>query len=65
LPVLEIISPGGFEHYFDELGAAIASEDFEPSQLPEIASRYGLEADPESIPRICAEQGLTHPMLEG
>jgi mannose-6-phosphate isomerase-like protein (cupin superfamily) len=63
--ILEIISPGGFEHYFDELGAAIASPDFELPQLAEVASRYGLEADPESIPRICEEQGLTHPMLEG
>lgn len=26
--------------------------------------RYGLEADPESIPRLCEEYGLLHPMLE-
>ena len=62
--ILEIISPGGFERFFDELGAAMASPDFQPGELGEIGARYGLEFDPESIPRICAEQGLTHPLLE-
>jgi mannose-6-phosphate isomerase-like protein (cupin superfamily) len=63
--ILEIISPGGFEGYFDELAARLASPDFEPQQLGEVAAKYGLEVDPESIPRICAEQSLTHPMLQG
>jgi mannose-6-phosphate isomerase-like protein (cupin superfamily) len=62
--ILEIISPGGFERFFDELGSAMASPDFEPSQLGELGARYGLEFDPESIPRLCAEHGLRHPLLE-
>ena len=62
--ILEIIAPGGFEHYFDELGGLMSSPDFDPGQLPEVAGRYGLEVDPESVPRICEEYGLTHPMLE-
>ena len=62
--ILEIISPGGFERFFDELAERMASPDFEPSQLAEVAGRYGLEVDPESIPRVCEEYGLTHPMLE-
>lgn len=62
--ILEIISPGGFEGYFDELAAAMASPDFEPAQLAQLGARYGLEFDPESIPRLCAEHGLTHPLLE-
>jgi mannose-6-phosphate isomerase-like protein (cupin superfamily) len=63
--ILEIISPGGFEHFFDELGTKMASPDFDPEELVGIAGRYGLEVDPESIPRICAEHGLTYPMAEG
>ena len=62
--ILEIISPGGFERFFDELGGLMSSADFDPGQLPEVAGRYGLEVDPESIPRVCEEYGLTHPMLE-
>ena len=31
--------------------------------MAEIASRYGIEFEIESIPRICAEHGLTHPLL--
>ena len=62
--ILEIISPGGFERFFDELGALMSSPDFDPSKLAELAPRYGIEFDPESVPRICEEHGLTHPMLE-
>jgi len=61
--ILEIISPGGFEHFFDELGAITASGDFKPEQLGELGERYGLELQPESIPRLCEEHGLDHPML--
>jgi len=61
--ILEIISPGGFEHFFDELGAITASGEFKPEQLGELGERYGLELQPESIPRLCEEHGLDHPML--
>ena len=62
--ILEIISPGGFEHCFDEMAAAMASPGFDPQQMAEGAARYGLELQPESIPALCAEHGLTHPMLQ-
>jgi hypothetical protein len=32
--------------------------------MAEGAARYGLELQPESIPALCAEHGLTHPMLQ-
>ena len=38
--------------------------DFNPEQLGALGARYGLEFDPESVPRLCAEHGLTHPLLE-
>ena len=62
--ILEIISPGGFEHCFDEMAAAMGSPDFDPQQMAALAGRYGLEIQPDSIPGLCAQHGLTHPMLE-
>jgi mannose-6-phosphate isomerase-like protein (cupin superfamily) len=61
--ILEIISPGGFEHYFDDAAALINGPDFDPTRLVELAARYGMDFDIESIPRLCAEHGLDHPML--
>ena len=61
--ILEIISPGGFERYFDELAELVGSPTFTPDALVELAGRYGLESDPTSVPRLCEEHGLDHPML--
>jgi mannose-6-phosphate isomerase-like protein (cupin superfamily) len=61
--ILEIISPGGFERYFDELAPVLASPEFDPAKLAEVAARHGLEVDPASIPRLCEEHGLDHPLL--
>jgi mannose-6-phosphate isomerase-like protein (cupin superfamily) len=52
--ILEIISPGGFEHFFAEVASGRAAGD-------ELAAGYGLEFDFDSIPRLCAEHGLTFP----
>ena len=59
--ILEIISPGGFEHLFDELGTMMAGADFDPARMMELDARYGIEEDPDSIGRLCAEHGLTYP----
>ena len=59
--ILEIISPGGFEHLFDELAAAMAEPEVDPARLMEIGERYGVEEDPYSIGRLCAAHGLTYP----
>ena len=61
--ILEIISPGGFEHYFDRLGELLKSPDPRPEQIVELASEYGMETRPETIPQLCEEHGLDHPML--
>jgi mannose-6-phosphate isomerase-like protein (cupin superfamily) len=60
--ILEVISPGGFEHFFDELAAMQASPDFSPEMLGPLGARYGLEFDPESVPRLCEEHGLAFPL---
>jgi len=56
--ILEIISPAGFEKYFDELvdAGAQGPPDFE--MLAEVAARYGLEVDPGSVPGLCERFGL-------
>jgi mannose-6-phosphate isomerase-like protein (cupin superfamily) len=61
--VLEVISPGGFEHFFEELAAAMASPDFTPEAMGATGARYGLEFKPESIFELCEEHGLDHPAL--
>jgi mannose-6-phosphate isomerase-like protein (cupin superfamily) len=56
--LLEIISPAGFERFFDELvdmgGVANAS----PEQLNELCQRYALDMQPESIPGLLERFGL-------
>jgi mannose-6-phosphate isomerase-like protein (cupin superfamily) len=61
--ILEIISPGGFEHFFDEMASLMQAPDFQPAQLGALGGRYGVEFDWASIPRLCAEHGLDHPTL--
>src|SRR5947209_11703090 len=61
--ILEIICPGGFERYFAELDEVMKRPEFEPSQMAGLGERYGLEMQPDSVPRLCAEFGLDHPML--
>ena len=62
--ILEIISPGGFEEFFRELGTNLASADVDiPSLFGELTERYGIEFQPESVPPLCEEHGLEHPLL--
>jgi len=62
--ILEIISPGGFEHYFDELGELVAAPEPDIAAMMALNERYGIEMKPETVPEICREHGLWHPMLE-
>jgi mannose-6-phosphate isomerase-like protein (cupin superfamily) len=50
--ILEIISPAGFERFFDELvemGGGIGAD---PQAMGELCARYELEMQPESIPGL-------------
>jgi hypothetical protein len=58
--ILEVISPAGFEHFFREFDQSTKDGTFDPAALGE---RYGIELDMESVPRLCAEHGLVHPLL--
>jgi mannose-6-phosphate isomerase-like protein (cupin superfamily) len=56
--LLEIISPAGFEKYFEELAAMFSDGRPDPSRIGPLAARYGLELDPSTIPGLVAEHGL-------
>jgi mannose-6-phosphate isomerase-like protein (cupin superfamily) len=56
--LLEIISPAGFEKYFEELVELFAAGVPEPAVLAGVASRYGLEVDPTSVPGLVAAHDL-------
>jgi mannose-6-phosphate isomerase-like protein (cupin superfamily) len=57
--ILEIISPGGFEHVFEEVAEDPESMSGEGASA--LDARYGIEADYDSIERLCEEHGLTFP----
>lgn len=57
--LLEIISPAGFEKYFEELTELFVDGKPQPEKIGPIAERYGLELDPSTIPALCAKHGLT------
>jgi mannose-6-phosphate isomerase-like protein (cupin superfamily) len=48
--ILEIISPAGFEHYFDEVAAGGSPDDYE--------ARYGTKVDLDGTRRVCEQHGL-------
>ena len=55
--ILEIISPAGFERYFDEVADGAAPR-------AELAERYGLDVDLDRIPSLCEEYGLRFPPFQ-
>ena len=59
--ILEVISPGGFEHFFRELGERLSTGDLDG--IADLERRYNVEHDFGSVPRLCAEHGLVHPLL--
>jgi mannose-6-phosphate isomerase-like protein (cupin superfamily) len=57
--ILEIISPAGFEKYFDELVDLLAQGPPDFEAIGKIAERYGLEVKPETIPELCERFDVT------
>jgi mannose-6-phosphate isomerase-like protein (cupin superfamily) len=56
--ILEIISPAGFERFFQELsdmGGVLAAG---PEELDRLNQRYGLEMRPETVPDLLERFGL-------
>ena len=59
--ILEIISPAGFEKYFDEIVEMGGSLRAKPETLRELAERYGLEVNLASIPDLAQRFNLNLP----
>jgi mannose-6-phosphate isomerase-like protein (cupin superfamily) len=61
--ILEVISPAGFERYFEELAQLIPPirPDRDLAGLAELQARYGVEMDFSSIERLSREHGLGSP----
>jgi mannose-6-phosphate isomerase-like protein (cupin superfamily) len=59
--LLEIISPAGFEQYFAEMVALGGSTNADPQARAALASRYGLEVDPQSVPDLVRRFELVFP----
>jgi mannose-6-phosphate isomerase-like protein (cupin superfamily) len=59
--ILEIISPAGFEGFFEELSDMGGVANADPEVLTELNERYGLEMNPDSIPGLVERFGVAFP----
>ena len=59
--ILEIISPAGFERFFEELADAGGATAMPPEALGELGARYGLEFQPDSVHGLVERFGLVFP----
>jgi len=59
--ILEIISPAGFEKYFEEIVDMGGSLRAKPQDLGALATRYGLEVNLASIAQLAERFGLRIP----
>jgi mannose-6-phosphate isomerase-like protein (cupin superfamily) len=50
--LLEIISPAGFEKFFEELADLGGVAQVEPQVLADLCGRYALDMDPDSVPGL-------------
>jgi quercetin dioxygenase-like cupin family protein len=60
--ILEIISPAGFEKFFDTMAELAGRGELDPARLVALASEYGTEVDIASVPKLMAAHGLTFEM---
>ncbi|OBH81519.1 cupin [Mycobacterium scrofulaceum] len=59
--ILEIISPAGFEQFFDELADLGGIATISPDVLDELCARYELEMDVDSVAELCKRFDLEFP----
>jgi mannose-6-phosphate isomerase-like protein (cupin superfamily) len=50
--ILEIISPAGFEHFFEELSDMGGAMEADPEEMADLCRRFALEMQPDSIPGL-------------
>jgi mannose-6-phosphate isomerase-like protein (cupin superfamily) len=59
--ILEIISPAGFEKFFEQVTGLAERGELNPQAMAALAAGYGTELDFESLPGLIATHGLTFP----
>jgi mannose-6-phosphate isomerase-like protein (cupin superfamily) len=59
--ILEVISPAGFEKFFEELVAMGGVTGAAPERMMELCARYQLEMNPESVPGLIERFSLRFP----
>ena len=59
--ILEIISPAGFEQFFNELVDLGGVTQADPRTLTDLCARYQLEMDPDSVPGLIERFELRFP----
>jgi quercetin dioxygenase-like cupin family protein len=59
--ILEIISPAGFERFFEELVDLGGVARAEPDTLADLCARHELEMDPDSVPALLERFDLRFP----
>jgi mannose-6-phosphate isomerase-like protein (cupin superfamily) len=59
--ILEIISPAGFEKFFDTMTDLAARGELDPARMAALAAEYGTEIDMNSVPRLMEAHGVTFP----
>ena len=57
--LLEVVTPAGFERYFEKLGEILSVQGPpDLDALAAVAHSHGLEVDPGSVPRLVPAHGL-------
>jgi mannose-6-phosphate isomerase-like protein (cupin superfamily) len=56
--ILEIISPAGFERFFQELSDLGGVVEGDPAVFAELCERFGLEVQPDTVPGLLERFGL-------
>jgi quercetin dioxygenase-like cupin family protein len=59
--LLEIISPAGFERFFEELSDMGGVAQADPETLADLCARYGLEMQPDTVPGLVERFDVVFP----
>jgi mannose-6-phosphate isomerase-like protein (cupin superfamily) len=57
--ILEIISPAGFEKFFDQVTDLAGRGELDPARMAALAADYGADLDLDSVPGLLAAHRLT------
>src|SRR2546423_15142387 len=60
--ILEIISPAGFEKFFEKVTELAGRGELDPATLVSLAAEYGTEVDLSTVPGLVAAHGLSFAM---